>query len=252
MAKRPKRKAASAPAGPLPVLVVLGPLAYLRRSWKLAVLLLLLCLVLTLLTQVGGVVLWLTTPLVAASARRLRMWSPLAASFEAATVFLVIYGIASLLVVPPLAAIGGRVPLPCFGDQLQSRSMIFCALNRHYVRRDLRTLAGELGEALTRTHPGARLRTLDAGFPFLDGFPLLPHLSHRNGTALDLALFYRDRDGRPASSPSPIGYQMVPVPRGRGSITDEAITRDVLRWLNRQPHMSVVRSNDHIHLQIKP
>lgn len=231
--------------------MALGPLAYLRRSWKLAILLLLLCLLLTALTQIGGLLLWVSIPLVAASARRLKQWSPVAASVEAVILFLLIYALASLLLVPPLAAIGGRVPLPCFGDGYKARSFVYCALNRHYVRRDLAALVDELAAALPRTHPGARLRTLDAGFPFLSRFPLLPHLGHRDGTALDLALFYRDRAGKPGLSPSPVGYQMFPFPRGSGAVTDEAITRDVLRWLDRQPHVGVLLRDDHIHVQIE-
>lgn len=57
---------------------------------------------------------------------------------------------------------------------------------------------------------------LDAGFPFLDGFPLLPHLSHDDGKAIDLAFFYQDAEtGRaiPAGGAWPLGYWAYSGPR---------------------------------------
>ena len=46
------------------------------------------------------------------------------------------------------------------------------------------------------------------GFPFLSGFPLLPHLSHDDGKKADIALFYRNARGAylPGRTRSPIGY----------------------------------------------
>jgi len=35
----------------------------------------------------------------------------------------------------------------------------------------------------------------DANFPFIDQFPLLPHLSHNDGKKIDIALIYRDGSG---------------------------------------------------------
>lgn len=247
MAKRPSRKAAKTPERPRLIGAALGPLAYLPWSWGWALFLLALCGVLTVLTQVGGLLLWVSLPFLASAAGRLRPWSRIAAGIEAATIFLLLYALACLFVVPPLAAMGGRVPLPCFGDTLRSRSVLYCALNRHYVRRDLRALVEDMADAVTRTHPGAKVRTLDAGFPFLDGFPLLPHLSHRNGTAVDLALFYVGRDGWPAPSPSPLGYQIRVRTSGEATLDDGTI-HDVLRWLQ---DAEVARRDDHIHVQIR-
>jgi hypothetical protein len=34
-------------------------------------------------------------------------------------------------------------------------------------------------------------------FRSFDGFPLMPHLSHRDGLKVDLAYYYREADGRP-------------------------------------------------------
>ena len=107
-----------------------------------------------------------------------------------------------------LAPAFGRVALPCFGSgAFAMHSPFFCALNRHYAVPEMAEVLRDAAEAMERAHPGTRLRVLDAGFPFLDGFPLLPHLSHDDGRKADLALFYRDGAGGPISStPSPIGY----------------------------------------------
>lgn len=46
--------------------------------------------------------------------------------------------------------------------------------------------------------PGTKTYYLDANFPFIDGYPLEPHFTHRNGTTVDLALDWLDaRTGRP-------------------------------------------------------
>jgi hypothetical protein len=90
------------------------------------------------------------------------------------------------------------VALPCFGDTLRSQSVLYRALNRHYVTPDLLTLTTDLAT----THPGSVTLTLDAGFPFTN-LPLLPHLSHDDGEKLDLAVYWENQPGR---SKSPIGY----------------------------------------------
>ena len=61
---------------------------------------------LTALTEVGGIVL-----LMAIAAARLLRWRWLATT----GLFLVAYMATTLVVVPPLAAMNGRVPLPCTG-----------------------------------------------------------------------------------------------------------------------------------------
>ena len=55
--------------------------------------------------------------------------------------------------------------------------------------------------------PGTVTLALDGNFPFLDAFPMLPHLSHGDGDKLDLAFYYVDAGGyAPGRTASPIGY----------------------------------------------
>ncbi|WP_299752432.1 hypothetical protein [uncultured Tateyamaria sp.] len=102
----------------------------------------------------------------------------------------------------------GRVALNCFETgSLQVQSWMYCALNRNYVAPELRDVLLETAEELDRQYPGTETLVLDANFPFLDGFPLLPHLSHDDGGKVDLAFFYRDETGYlPGATRSPIGY----------------------------------------------
>lgn len=145
---------------------------------------------LTLLTQLGGIAWLLALPL-----RRRWLW------------FVVIYTaltVASLFIAP----LFGRVPLPCFGETLSIQSPLYCALNRQYVTPATRDVAQTLANRMAVAHPGTQTRALDGNFPYFDGFPLLPHLSHDDGEKLDFALYWQDAGGnyRPGASKLPIGY----------------------------------------------
>lgn len=161
-------------------------------------------LLLTALTEIGGFVL-----LAAILIARLLRWR----SFATTGLFLVAYAATSAFVVPPLAALAGRVPLSCTGQTLRALP-ILCALNRHYVEPKLLTLATALASDVATSFPGSVTVALDANFPFFDGVPMLPHLSHDDGQKLDLSFFYADPSGtyQPATTRSPIGYWAFETP----------------------------------------
>ena len=151
----------------------------------------LLFVVLTLLTQVGGLILLLAWAIVrVACPSSLRGWRRGA---SIAALFLALYAGLSRFVIPAWAALAGRVPLPCHAAAdrpFAAAHPLYCMLNRHYVDRRLVTLLTELSRAVDRAHPGTLTLYLDGNFPFLDGFPLLPHLSHGDGRKLDIAYYY--------------------------------------------------------------
>ncbi|MDB4932439.1 MAG: hypothetical protein JWM10_4923 [Myxococcaceae bacterium] len=150
---------------------------------------------LTLVTQVG-VILW---PVFGMFRGRGAGWRRLA-------VGVAMYALACAALVPPVAAVLGRVPLPCAGGSLRARSWLYCAANRRYVAPELRAAAREIADSVAAENPGTYVSYLDGAFPFR-GLPLLPHLSHGDGRKLDLALFYVDRAGRPLEvGGSPVGY----------------------------------------------
>lgn len=169
---------------------------------------------LTILTQVGGLVYliarfssgWLKRRIVAPWKLRL---ARLAYGFG-------IYLIVCLLLVPVLAKPLGRVPLPIWSEaNLKPLRLFTVLLNRHYVRADLRNAAIEVADEMGRRYPGTTLYYLDANFPFWDGFPLVPHLSHDDGKKLDLAFLYADptTGELQSGSPSWLGYGVCEGPR---------------------------------------
>nr|WP_245355442.1 hypothetical protein [Rhizobium leguminosarum] len=162
----------------------------------------LIVLILTLLTQVGGAVY-----LIALAASR--AWG-IRRFLAKLAIFLLCYAGATFAA--GLAApMVGRVPLSCISsatDRLVVRSPIYCLLNRNYVTPDLRDLAKALAAHMDEEFPGTVTVALDANFPFVNGFPLLPHLSHADGKKLDFAYYYKDADGAFLNgvTRSPIGY----------------------------------------------
>lgn len=187
-------------------------------------------LMLTALTQVGGIA-YLGALALARRLRDSRWIRPL----NAVTAFLLLYAglwVSSSLIAPLL----GRVPLPCRppGEAaFAMQSSLYCVLNRHYVTPELKQVTSDLAKHMAAQFPGSRLNVLDANFPFFDGFPLLPHLSHSDGRKLDLAFFYKDRASQAQiqETRSPIGYwafeQLRPGTRGRCAGRSDRFT---LRW----------------------
>ncbi len=107
-----------------------------------------------------------------------------------------------------VAPLTGRVALPCFGAPLRAQSVVYCALMRNFVTPELARVAGDAAARVAEQFPGTVTLALDGGFPFADGFPLLPHLSHDDGEKLDLAFYYAGADGGYLSGQtrSPVGY----------------------------------------------
>jgi len=163
----------------------------------------LLFVLLTVTTQVGGIVLliaWLV------SNRLQARWQVRWPRAIGTAVFVTLYLVTTAFIVPPLARLNGRVPLPLFGDTLAPRSTLTVLFNRNYVDRELEQMVrGVAHDFVHDGHPP--LVYLDACFPFFDGFPLLPHLSHNDGRKLDLAFCYRNAVGESTEhTPSIIGY----------------------------------------------
>ncbi|MEM9024175.1 MAG: hypothetical protein AAGB22_10560 [Bacteroidota bacterium] len=169
----------------------------MKRKFVHTALVLVLCILLTVITQVGGVVLLCSIPLLRLLNRFVtHTWKRGAAH---ALAFLTSYLLATLFIVPEVAPIFGRKALPITGQQVQPLHASTWLLNRHYVRPELWDLTTQVAIALDQHHPGTKVAYLDANFPFMDGFPLLPHLSHDDGKKLDIAFLFKDPEGRPLS-----------------------------------------------------
>lgn len=191
---------------------------------------LLIIIFLTLLTQIGGLAyglyLIITLFLRQLSSNKLRRF----------LTFLALYlglSTAAVFIAPHF----GREPLPCFGSitgkNLSMQSPLYCALNRHYVKPKLKRLALTLADYMDSQHPGTVTLALDANFPFGDGFPLLPHLSHDDGQKLDLALYFQGEGGHysAGATSSPIGYWGFVKPlKGKDTTCSKRKTALSLRW----------------------
>lgn len=89
-----------------------------------------------------------------------------------------------------------------------------CLLNRHYVGPELRDIMVSTSNQMSEAFNGTKTNYLDANFPFFNGFPLLPHLSHNDGKKVDLAFYYNDKasGNLTNSTPSFIGYGIYDGP----------------------------------------
>jgi len=99
-------------------------------------------------------------------------------------VFLSIYLLSTLLIVPLIAPKFGRERI----KSVTPASYFTILANRNYVTPEMNVLLKDLQDKL------GHVNYLDANFPFIDKFPLLPHLSHNDGKKLDLSLAYETSD----------------------------------------------------------
>ena len=165
--------------------------------------------ILTLLTQIGGVIYLLSLPVAAFFRRRFRL------PFIGFGIFIVLYSIATIWIVPQFARKYNRVPLSVFSNpHLKPENIFFAFLNRHYVRRELKTALENAAEKMQKKFPGTVVYYMDANFPLIDGYPLEPHFSHRDGRKVDIGLFWTDsKTGKPTRGlPSPFGYGVCAEP----------------------------------------
>ncbi len=186
-------------------------------------------LLLTLVTQIGGLA-WLAALLL----RRLLFRGSRRRGLVLLALFALLYGGATVAL--DAGTVTKRASLPCWEDgrhPFVAASPIYCLLNRHYVTPGTYGAVASLAARMNERFPGTLTQTLDAGFPFLTGFPLLPHISHDDGRKLDLAFYYRDRQGRyrRGALASPLGYWGF-TPPGPGEPQPCAGTANwaTLRW----------------------
>jgi hypothetical protein len=182
---------------------------YFRRA-----LFLLLFIMLTIATQFGGVVLiisWVLIQFIPKDGRS-KFWRS-AVSFGA---FLTIYAVFLFGIVPITASLFGRVPLPLVTKNfVKPANMLTYVLGRNYVRRELREIIFHVGGEMQEKYPGTVINYLDTGFPFINGFPLWPHLSHNDGKKADISFqYFNNVTGEYSTDvPSWIGYGVCEEPR---------------------------------------
>ncbi len=165
---------------------------------------------LTLATQVGGLVLIVSTIVIWAFVPEHKLSGLRALPVHFFT-FITAYALVTIILVPIMAEWSGRVPLQCIANDERpyaAYSPVTCLMNRQYVKPELRTLMETYATEMDEAFPGTVTAYLEANFPLFDGFPLVPHLSHNGGLELDLSYYYEDATGtyKPLRGPSPLGY----------------------------------------------
>ncbi len=159
--------------------------------------------ILTLVTQIGGVV-YLFSILIS---RLLHSKTKL----QKIGVFTILYLIISFLIVPFIAPKFGREKV-INTAYVKPTNFMTIVLNRNYVKKELNTLLIETSKRLK--NDGITIRYLDANFPFINKFPLLPHLSHNDGKKLDLSLIYQNGQGKIIDKQKSIsGYGVFETPK---------------------------------------
>ena len=180
---------------------------------KISLTILLTC-ALTVVTQVGGVVLLISLLTFGPINKKVpNRWSR---GIAKCLSFAALYMASVFIIVPLMAKPFGRVPLPIFEDgNLKPGNIWICLLNRNYVKPQLREIAYKVAASMNGKYPGTTINYLDANFPFIDRFPLLPHLSHDDGKKLDLSFQYNSSLTGIATDdiPSFIGYGICEEPK---------------------------------------
>lgn len=145
------------------------------------------------LTQVGGLI-WILAWIISYKFKKKKRF-----------VFPILYFVCNLLIIPPIAKQFGREQLPIFDKKLKPRNIIYPLLFRNYVNPKLKTELENSAHVLSKS--GLSITYLDANFPFFNGFPLLPHLSHNDGKKIDISFMYLDKSLKSTNKkPSISGY----------------------------------------------
>lgn len=148
--------------------------------------------ILTILTQVGGII-WLIALVISKRWRKKKRY-----------VFPIIYLTCNLFIIPLSAPLLGRTTLPIFNSSLHAHNFIYPLLFRNYVSAELKSSLIVASKELNGH--SVKITYLDANFPFINGFPLLPHLSHNDGNKIDISFMYLENGKRTEKKPSRSGY----------------------------------------------
>jgi len=157
-------------------------------------------LLLTIITQIGGVLFLVS------------LWISKKKKLNTMLVFIPLYLVATFLLVPPLASLLGREPVKN-SHKIEPTNYLTILLNRNYVQPKLNQLLNKTKQYLSDAP--FKIKYLDASFPFIDKFPLLPHLSHNDGKKIDISFIYQDGHSMIDAKKSRSGYGVfVPIKNG--------------------------------------
>ena len=177
---------------------LLGPFAQQNRTRRYVYILLVL--VLTVLTQLGGIWIW---PFLSMSPNDLG-WK---FRLQRITYPMISYAVASQLLLPLISPLWGMNALSCSSSShLRAHSIHTCMFHRNYIHHDAYLALKGIEQNMERMFPRAPIVYFDAGFP-IPYMHMLPHLDHAKGDSIDLAFLWKNPKTKAIEpSPSPIGY----------------------------------------------
>lgn len=159
---------------------------------------------LTFTTQIGGVLYLISLLLISNKKSNYK--------FKRTFFFIGLYLITTFLIVPKVAPNFGRVKI-AERSKLEAHSYITKLFNRNYVTPKMQSVLTDISLDINKEFPHLKVIYLDANFPFMDGFPLLPHLSHNDGKKIDLSFIYQNKKGKTTNlKPSNSGYGIFVEP----------------------------------------
>lgn len=178
--------------------------------------------ILTILSQVGGIILLLWLLLYQFFKKRLKnTWVRRSVHVGG---FVVFYLFFIFVIIPPLARIQDRVPLPMSKSGALVPVTYWTAIfGRNYIKSEGRDKLETIAEAFVKKHPELKVKYMDCNYPFniptrtikilgkkRKTFPLteglIPHITH-DGTKADIALVYNDKNGQLSNlTPTAFGY----------------------------------------------
>lgn len=179
--------------------------------------LLFLAVLLSILTQIGGVLLLLSYVLYRKS------------KWKVFLCFCCLYLLSTFVLVPIVAPHFGREKIKT-NSRIKIHTFFTQLTNRNYVKPQMNDVLARVSLKLQQSLPDTTIHCLDANFPFWDGFPLLPHLSHNDGKKLDISLVYQDAEGSVVNDiPSRSGYGIFEGPQ-KGEYDQVLVCLDKGYW----------------------
>jgi len=158
---------------------------------------------LTITTQIGGIVYLFSVYINNKWKTQFKL--------KSLALFLSLYIIFTLIIIPIIAPLFGRETVN-HTNNIRPTNYMTVLLNRNYVRPELNKLLSETEKNLSETN--IKIHYLDANFPFINKFPLLPHLSHNDGKKVDISLIYETQKGRLSTKQKSVsGYGVFVNPK---------------------------------------
>ena len=159
----------------------------------------------TVISQIGGVIYFFVILTISSKKAKFKI--------KRLLFFSALYLTSTYIIVPNIAPKFGREKIS-INTNLSSHFFLTDFLNRNYVKPELNSTLVDISKILKAKGKNIKVIYLDANFPFIDGFPLLPHLSHNDGKKIDISFIYKDKYHKVTNSkPSITGYGIFEEPQ---------------------------------------